>query len=203
MAYNMNYLLENIPLAFKLAYTAFALFIIPIYYKQWGPGNFLWFSDIALFGSVIALWVESSLLASMMAVGVLLPEIAWNIDYFGRLISGRKLFGLSDYMFNKEKSIFLRSLSLFHVPIPIVLVWMVLVYGYDEKAIYYQTLLAWIVLLASYFLTKPEENVNWVYGPGEKPQQKIHPVIYLLLIMLFFPLFIYLPTHLLLKWILG
>jgi hypothetical protein len=192
---------EEIPFAFKIAFTAFVLFIIPIYWKQWGPGNFLWFSDITLFVSVAALWLESSLLASMMAVGVLLPEIAWNIDFFGRLITGKKLFGLSDYMFNKEKSVFLRSLSLFHVLIPLLLVWMLIAFDYDGKAFFYQSMLAWVVLPASYFLTRPEENVNWVYGPGSKPQKKIHSGLYLLLVMIFFPVFIYLPTHLLLDWL--
>jgi hypothetical protein len=192
---------QEIPFAFKIALTAFTLIIIPVYWKNWGPGNFLWFSDIALFGITAGVWLESSLLASMMATGVLLPEIAWNTDYFGRLLTGKKLFGLSDYMFNKEKSLFLRSLSLFHILLPPVLLWMLWLWGYNGKAFFYQSLLAWIVLPASYFLTKPEENVNWVYGPGGKPQKKIPEGLYLLLTMLFFPVFIYLPTHLLLSWI--
>jgi hypothetical protein len=193
----------DIPLAVKIVYTLFCLFIIPIYYKQWGPGNFLWFSDIALFGSALALWIKSSLIASMIAVGVLLPEIAWNIDYFGRLITGRKLLGLSDYMFNNEKSLFLRGLSLFHVVIPVLLIWMLLVYGFDKTAIYYQIIFAWLILTASYILTKPKENVNWVYGPGTKPQQLLPKNVYFLLILIFFPFFIFLPTHLLLLWLVG
>jgi hypothetical protein len=193
----------DIPLAVKIIYTLFCLFIIPIYYKQWGPGNFLWFSDIALFGSALALWMKSSLIASMIAVGVLLPEIAWNIDYFGRLITGRKLLGLSDYMFNNEKSLFLRGLSLFHVVIPVLLIWMLLVYGFDKTAIYYQIIFAWLILLASYLLTKPEENVNWVFGPGAKPQNNIPQNIYFLLVLIFFPLLVFLPTQLLLLWLLG
>jgi hypothetical protein len=193
----------DIPLAVKIVYTLFCLFIIPIYYKQWGPGNFLWFSDIALFGSALALWIKSSLIASMIAVGVLLPEIAWNIDYFGRLITGRKLLGLSDYMFNNEKSLFLRGLSLFHVVIPVLLIWMLLVYGFDQTAIYYQIIFAWLILLASYLLTKPEENVNWVFGPGAKPQNTIPQNIYFLMVLIFFPLLVFLPTQLLLLWLLG
>lgn len=59
---------EEIDLWVKISYTAFVLVLIPIYWKHWGPANFLWFSDIALILGVPALWLESSLLASMMAV---------------------------------------------------------------------------------------------------------------------------------------
>ncbi|MBA3899834.1 MAG: membrane-associated protein, partial [Bacteroidetes bacterium] len=119
-----SFLILSIPLGIKTFYTAFIFILIPVYWKHYGPKNFLWFSDIALFTSAIAMWIESSLLASMMAVGVLLPEVGWNIDYFGRLLTGKKLLGLSDYMFEDDKPLFLRGLSLFHVIIPIILIWM-------------------------------------------------------------------------------
>jgi hypothetical protein len=186
---------------FKIAYTAFIFILIPVYWKKYGPENFLWFSDIALFGTCIAMWIESSLLASMMALAVLLPEIFWNIGFFGRLITGKRMFGLSEYMFDESKSLFLRGLSLFHVIIPIVIIWLLINLGYSEKAIFWQIALAWIILPVTYFLTDPEENINWVFGPGEKPQKKLSPPVYLIAVMLFFPIFIYVPTHFLLKWI--
>lgn len=198
---NASLVFQHIPLWFKIAYTVFVLFIIPIYMKYHGPSNFLWFSDIALFTIAIALWLESSLLASMMAVGVLLPEIAWNIDYFARLFTGKKLLGLSDYMFEKDKPLFLRGISLFHVVIPVVLILLLIILGYDKDAVYWQTLLAWLILPVTYFFTSPEENINLVFGLGSKPQKKIHPGLYLVLLMLFLPLCIYLPSHLLLQWI--
>jgi hypothetical protein len=191
----------NIPISIKLFYTAFIVLLIPVYWKNYGPKNFLWFSDIALFTSAIAMWLENSLLASMMAVGVLLPELGWNIDYFGRLITGKKLLGLSNYMFEDDKSFFLRGLSLFHVFIPVILIWMLLEYGYHRDAIFYQTLLCWMILLICYLYTPPKDNINWVFGPGSKPQNKIPKRLYFLLLLLFFPLAIFLPTHLLLMWL--
>lgn len=193
----------SLPLFLKLIYTAFVLFIIPVYWKNWGPGNFLWFSDIALFLTAIALWLDNSLLASMMALSILLPETGWNIDFFGRLISGKRLLGLSDYMFDKERSLFLRGLSLFHVFLPVLLLIMLMNYGYQETALYFQTAFAWIILLLTYFFTDPEKNINWVFGPGYKPQKRIPSWLYLSLLMLFFPLCIYLPTHLFLIWFFG
>jgi hypothetical protein len=190
---------HQIDLWIKIAYTIFVLILIPVYWKKWGPANFLWFSDIALFGSAIALWIESPLLASMMAVGVLLPELYWNIELFIRLLTGYKLAGLTDYMWNKEKPLYLRLLSLFHVALPVILILMLIKFGYKPSAIYYQTTLAWITLLLTYKFTSPSENINWAFGPGSSPQHKISRRLYLLIVMLLYPLALFLPTHLLLK----
>jgi hypothetical protein len=64
-----------LPLWPKIAYTLFLAVIVPAYWVRNGLANFLWFSDIALVATGAALWLESSLLASAMAVGVFLPEL--------------------------------------------------------------------------------------------------------------------------------
>ena len=56
-----------IPLWLKITYTLFVSSVVPVYWRRYGPANFLWFSDIALLVTVPALWLESPLLASMMA----------------------------------------------------------------------------------------------------------------------------------------
>jgi hypothetical protein len=172
---------------------------VPVYWIHWRPKNFLWFSDIALLTTAVALWLESSLLASMMLLAIALPELAWNADFFGRLLTGRHVLGLSAYMFDSEKPGFLRALSLFHVVLPIVLVWMVARLGYDERALVSQTVVALVVLPATYWLTDATDNINWVYGPGTKRQSWMPPLAYLTLLMVFFPVVVYLPVHLLIR----
>jgi hypothetical protein len=194
---------DVIPLPLKIGYTLFLCVLVPVYWVHWGPRNFLWFSDIALLTTGAALWLESSLLASMMALAIGLPELAWNVDFFSRLLTGRELFGLSGYMFDRGKPRFLRALSLFHVVLPIVLLWMVHRLGYDERALILQTVLAWIVLPVTYWITEPADNVNWVYGPGSTPQTRMHPRAYLALTMILFPLVFYLPAHLVLRTVFG
>jgi hypothetical protein len=134
-----------IPLWFKIAYTLFVCFLVPIYWRRYGPANFLWFSDIALLVTMPALWLESPLLASMMALAVALPEVAWNVDFFVRLTTGASLMGLSGYMFDRSIPLFIRALSLFHVGLPLLLVWMLYRLGYDKSAFLAQTLVAAIV----------------------------------------------------------
>ena len=189
--------MESIPLWLKIAYTVFAAVTVAIYLRKYPLWNFLWFSDIALIAAVPALWLENSLIASMMLVGILLPEILWNGAFFVRLATGKRLFGLTDYMFDPTKPRYLRAISLFHVFLPIVLLWMVAVLGYDTRALLAQTALAWIVLPLSYWLGNPKvENLNWVFGWKAEPQTSIPPLAYLGLVMIGFPLLIYLPTHL-------
>ena len=113
---------DQIHLGIKLAYTLCLLVLVPVYWAHYGPKNFLWFSDIALLTTGAALWLESPLLASMMMLAVLLPELAWNLDFFGRLLTGRPMFGMSAYMFDADTPRYLRALSLFHVPLPAGLV---------------------------------------------------------------------------------
>ena len=188
-----------IPLWLKLLYTAMTVLIVVVYFVQYGPRNFLWFSDIALLLTGVALWLESPLLASMMAVGVLVPELVWNAGFWGGLLMGRPLGGLADYMFDRDKPRYLRALSLFHVVLPPLLVGLVWRLGYDPDAWLAQTLLAWIVLPVTYALTDPEDNINWVYGPLGEPQQRVPPLVYLALLMLALALLVYFPTHLLLQ----
>jgi hypothetical protein len=186
------------PLWLKIAYTVFVCLLVPVYWMKYGPANFLWFSDIALLLTLPALWFESSLLASTVAVGVLVLDIAWNVDFFGRLVTGNKLFGLSKYMFDRKIPLPVRALSLFHVVLPPMLLWMVYRLGYDERAFIAQIILAWLVLLLSYWLVKPSENINWVRGFDE-PQTRMSAPAYLALLMIGFPVLIYLPTHLVLR----
>lgn len=190
---------RRISLWIKIPYTVFVAVLTPIYWVQYGPSNFLWFSDIALFGTLLALWLESRLIASMMALAVLLPELAWNIDFFGQLLSGRELIGLAGYMFDETKPAYLRGLSLFHIALPPLLLWLLFRLGYTPRALRAQTLLAWIVLPLSYpFAHAPEHNINWTRGLHEE-QVWMPDWLWVGTLMLVFPLLIYWPTHLLLR----
>ena len=106
-------------------------------------------------------------------------------------------------MFDQGKPRFLRALSLFHVVLPIVLLWMVNRLGYDDRALLFQTVVAQVVLPVTWWITAPADNVNWVYGPGSEPQTRMHPRAYLAVTMILFPLVFYLPTHVVLRLVLG
>lgn len=192
----------KLPLWFKLVYTIFVMLLVPVYWFEHGPTNFLWASDIALLVTVVALWRENRFLVSTMAVGVLLPELLWNIDFFARLITegdGVLWFEATRYMFNPDIPLYVRGLSLFHVFLPAVLIYSLLRLGYDSRGLLAQCLLAWLVLPISYFFTDPTRNINGVFGFGDTVQTAMPGELYLLLLMLLYPLLLYTPTHLILK----
>ena len=186
-----------IPPGPKIIYTLFVCARVPIYWRQYGPTNFLWFSDIALLALVPALWLENALLVSIMAVSVVFFEALWNIDFFFRVSTGKSLIGLSAYMFDPKIPLFIRGLSCFHIVLPLLLLWTLHRLGYDQRAFVWQTVVALVVLPLSYLLGNPHENVNWVYGFGQNPQRILPAPLFVILLMVLFPLVVYLPTHLL------
>jgi hypothetical protein len=89
-------------------------------------------------------------------------------------------------------------LSLFHVALPVLLVGTLMHIGYDSRALLAQTVLGTLLFIVCYTLTNPAENINWVFGPGSKPQRWLPPAVYVAMLIVAFPLFVYWPTHLVL-----
>jgi hypothetical protein len=179
--------MEVMPLWLKVSYTVYAAVTVAVYARKYPLWNFLWFSDIAL-----------------IVAAILLPEVGWNAGFFWRLLTGKRLGGLTDYMFDSAKPLYLRGLSLFHVFLPPILLWMVARLGYDSRALVAQTVVAWIVLPLCYFIADPKrDNVNGVFGWSSTPQTRMHPLAWLGLAMVVFPLLIYLPAHFLARAVFG
>jgi hypothetical protein len=178
----------------KLSYAAFLAVLVPVYWREYGPGNFLWFSDVGLLLGGVALWLEQPLLASTQAVALAVPESLWIVELIVRLTTGRRVIGLTDYMFDSSIPRFVRALSLFHIWLPALLIWMVFRLGYDHRAFVVQTLLGAALLVASYVLTRPKDNVNWVHRWGTLRGRRA-----LMSCLAAFPLGFYLPAHLVLR----
>lgn len=203
----------KLPLWAKLLFTAYMLVLVPYYTMAYGPTNFLYFCDVALFFALAALWLESPLLASMPTVGILLIQTLWCLDFLGYLI-GYPLVGMTGYMFNEEIPLFVRGLSFFHFWLPWWLVWMVYRLGYDRRAFLYWSALSWGLILICYlFLPAPPApadnpnlpvNVNYVYGFDDKEKQTFLPQpVYVALMMLLLPAVFFAPAHLLLGKVFG
>jgi hypothetical protein len=197
-----------IPLWVKVAYTGFVVVMVPFYLHEYGPTNFLYFCDVAVLMTLAAVWLESPLLASMPAVGILLPQALWMVDFLGTAV-GLPLTHMTDYMYDPSRPLFTRGLSFFHFWLPLFLVWLVWRMGYDRRALPAWTVLAWGLLLVCYFLmpgpppstehpNRPV-NINYVYGLSDQAAQQWMPgAVYFALLMVGMPLLIFLPTHLVL-----
>jgi hypothetical protein len=199
----------RIPLSLKLAYTVFMAALIPVYWANYGPTNFLYFCDMALLLTLAGVWLESPLLVSMPTVGILAPQILWVTD-FGLNLAGVHLTGMTDYMFNEATPLLLRGLSLFHGWLPFLLVYLVSRLGYDRRALPFWTALAWGLMLISYFFLpgpRPDAgltpvNIDYVFGPSDAaPQTWMPEWAWLTLMMVGLPLALFTPVHLAMnKW---
>jgi hypothetical protein len=179
----------------KIILTIFISILVPVYARYYGLQNFLWLSDIGLFLTVASLWLNSILLMSMAAVGVLAVELAWIVDFFCGLVLKIRLSDLTDYMFDNANPIFLRALSFFHLVTPPIWIVYLARYGYERRAVYYFTVIYWIALFATYFFADQHENINWVFCPQKYSTMHISEPLWLLILFVGFPLLIFLPTH--------
>ena len=203
----------KIPLWIKILYTAFLAVLIPAYWVNYGPTNFLYFCDVALLVTLYAVWTESAFAASMAAVGILVPQFFWCADFavqFGRIALGLDPSGMTAYMFDANRSLFLRGLSLFHGWLPFLLVFLVARLGFQRTAWKAWTGTAWALCLFSFFFLPPAGaqladpntpvNINYVFGFSDKQPQTWMPTeLYLFVWMLALVALAYLPTHFVLK----
>ena len=111
----------------------------------------------------------------------------------------RRITGLTDYMFEPERPLLLRGLSLFHVPLPLVLLWMLAAYGYDARVgLPGAIVLALVVLPWSRWVSPPEKNINWTYGLGGV-QTRWPGRVYMTVLTAGFIFLVFVPTDLLLR----
>lgn len=201
---------RRIPLWLKIAYTGFLAVMIPVYWINYGPTNFLYFCDVALLVTLVGVWREDALLVSMPAVGILIPQALWCLDFLFELFGGT-LTGMTGYMFDQNRSLFLRGLSLFHGWLPFLLAYLVYKLGYDRRALAGWSVLSLGLCLAAYFLLPPAgaaladpklpRNVNYVHNllSDAEPQPWMPPLVYLGVWIVALTAIAYLPTHFLLK----
>ena len=200
---------RKIPLVVKVVVTAFLTVLAPVYLHSYGPTNFLWFCDAALILTAAGMWLENSLLISMCAVGILIPQCLWLVDFVSSLL-GFHLLGLTSYMFDSKLPLFTRGLSLFHGWLPLLLVWLLFHLRYDKRALSAWTVMATGLVLVCYFFTPPAGahladpnipiNLNYVYGfNDQQPQTWINQNIYVIGWLVVLWLVAFAPTHFILK----
>lgn len=205
----MNTPICRIPLWLKISYTGFLAVMIPTYWINYGPTNFLYFCDVALLLTLVGIWKENALLISMPAVGILLPQVFWCADFLVQLFGG-KMTGMTGYMFDHHSSLFLRSLSLFHGWLPFLLFYLVRRLGYDKRALLGWTVTCLMLCLIAYFMMpaagavladpKIPRNVNYVFGMDDaKPQTWMPSLAYLGVWITALITIVFIPTHFLLK----
>jgi len=189
----------RIPLWLKVFWTAWVIVWAPIYWRQYGLQNVLFFCDLGNIFIAAGLWLESPLIFSWQACSLLLFQSLFTVDLAFALVSGHHPIGGTEFMFDPHVAPWIRLLSLFHVVTPPLLLWAIWRLGYDERGWKYQTLTAWIVVPINYFW-RPQYDVNWARGPFFREQHAMPGLLYLLGYLIIVPAVVYFPTHRFLVW---
>ena len=172
---------------------------IPSYWRTWGAVNFLHFCDIAVLLTCVGFFFNSRLLVSSQAVAAILVDATWIADVSCKIFFGHYLLGGTEYMFDPKYALWVRLLSLFHIAMPILLLWAVRRYGYDRRGWILQTGIALIAFIDSRF-TDRALNMNYAFADPFFHRQWGPAPTHILVILAFMIFVVYLPTHFALRW---
>ena len=165
----------------------------PTYAVVYGFGNFVHLCDVAVVLTCVGLWRGSPLLLSMQALNILI-DLAWDLDLAWRLATGRHLLGGTEYMWDPKYALGVRLLSLFHLALPVVLLWAIRRVGYDRRALAFQSVLG-LVLIAAARALGPEVNVNYAWSDPFFHRSWGPAATHVGLIFAGLVAVVYLPTH--------
>ena len=170
--------MTRLPLAAKLAFTAWMAVWVPVYWSANGPANFLWLCDFASFVLLAALWSESALLATSQVAGVLIIQVVWAVDFFGRVLLGFHPVGGTEYMFVGSEPLWLRAMSLFHLWTVPLLLWLVRRVGFDPRGWKLQAAIALVLFPLGQWAGTPDQNLNWMWKPFGVEQTLLPPLAF-------------------------
>jgi len=102
-------------------------------------------------------------------------------------------------MFEPALPLIFRLSSLFHVAVPVLLLYPVARLGHDRRGWRLQTGICWLVLPLGAWLTDPERNINWTAAPFGIEQVWLPTWAYVIMCMAAYLLTLYLPTEAVLR----
>lgn len=194
--------MNRLPRAARIGFTLWMLFWVPLIWWAYGPQNFFWLCNAAQFLVLYAVWTDHRLLLSSQACAVTVVGIAWTLDFLPGLLLGGSPLGITAYMWDEELHLAARIASIYHIALPVFLILCLRYTGYDRRGPWLQSGLGALILLAGWWLTEPERNINWMFEPFGVEQVWMPEPVYILLALVLYPLVLYFPAHFLLRRIL-
>jgi len=182
----------------RWAALAWMMVWLPAYVRVWGWANLLHLCDIAVVLACAGLWWASPLLISSQTVSLLAAGVLWCMDVGWRLATGRYLVGGTEYMWDAHYPLWVRLLSLFHIGLPIALLWALRGVGYDRRGLAAQSAIAAGLLVVSRFLPAAL-NLNYAYQDPLLHRAWGPAPVHLAVTLIGLVAVLYWPAHVLLK----
>lgn len=186
------------PLWVRVIAILFLLIWFPAYWHGYGLANFLHFCNLAVILTCLGFAFQNRLLLSTQALACPLICLIWTIDVASRFFLGRYFIGGTEYMFDPANPLHLRLFSLYHIALPILLIWAVSLVGYDRRAWRTQSAIALPVLIVSRF-GKPTENCNYAFADPFLHHQWGPPAVHISVIYVLLIFVVYWPVDWLLR----
>ena len=156
---------SRLPLGLKLVFSLWVLVWMPSVIVLLGVQNFFWVCNLANFLILIGLWTGHRLLLSMQWLSVTLIGLFWGLDLFIAWLTGVHLIGGTAYMLDPDFPTTAKLLSFYHLGLPLITGYAVYRLGYDRRALIGQSVLIWVLIPLTWWLTDTERNINMVHEP--------------------------------------
>ncbi|MGH9716287.1 MAG: hypothetical protein ACRD4R_06125 [Candidatus Acidiferrales bacterium] len=166
----------------------------PVYWRVWGPANFVHLCDIAVILTCIGLWTNNALLLSSQAVSSLVVDAMWAVDAIAAGGFGRHVFGGTEYLFEPSHALWVRLLSLYHVALPLLLLWAVYRTGYHRRGWALQAGIVAAAFVAARF-TPAAQNINFAYRLPVVNRPFGPAPVHVAVSIVFMIFVVYWPTH--------
>jgi hypothetical protein len=189
---------RKLPVWIRWVAAIWLLFWFVVYWRSWGALNFLHLCDIAEILACIGFIADSALLISSQAVASLLVDAAWALDAAWTIIFRHHLIGGTEYLFDPSYPLWVRLLSLFHLALPVLLLWALHRLGYDRRGFPLQLGIAFVAFIASRF-APATQNINYAFADPFLHRAWDPAPVHVVVAFLFMLVVVYLPTHLVLK----
>lgn len=193
---------STLPLVARLGFTLWMAFWVPVILATQGPQNFWWLCNLAQFLILYVVWRPNRLLIASQAGTVTLVGLCWGLDFLVGLVAGDSVTGITAYMFNPEFPLIQRASSTYHLWLPVFVLWLCRRQGYDRRGPWLQGLIGSLAIVGGWLFGDPERNLNYTQAPFGIEQTWLPQPIYIPLLCLGTALFIYVPGHFLVRWIL-
>jgi hypothetical protein len=146
--------------ALKIAYTLWFLVWCVSYLWWFGPQSMLWMCCVANVALLLGLWLDKPVWISFAGLAVLLAQILYTADLAGALLFDVHLSGATRYLFDSTQPAYIRTLSLFHVWSPLLLLTLLSRTGYDRRALLLVALCALVLFPVCFASFDPARNTN-------------------------------------------
>lgn len=131
-----------------------------------GQGMYVWFCNLALFAVAYAIWRKNTSWLIAWLSFALLTQTFWIVDNIWRIITGKNLFGLVEFMYQPGYPLDEFLFSHYHYfIIPSILFALLFIKQKKSHAKIIALIQGMFIFGISYFLFPPEQNLNCIREP--------------------------------------